>query len=210
MYQKITYITQIEDVPTIRPADLVSISEAADLLGVSIQTVDYHIRAGRLAAIIAKDEYEKTSYERRRRWLLRSEVEALMIDIVDNVLRGQEWQVAKNGEVFAMLPEVAEGRATKGNGGKIVRRITLNQDDTGDLEIDIQAIQHAGTSKVKVDIQSEKRYPDMSGIRVELYTPTARQATTTNHQGAAVFNDVPTKDLPLARIRISPSDPQSE
>lgn len=204
MYQKITYITKIEDAPEIRNSHLISLSEAAELLGVSLQTVDYHIRTGRLSAILAKDEYEKTSYERRRRWLLRSEVEKLKIDVIDNVLRGDEWRLTDSGDLFFLLPEVAQKITVKGKGKQIVRRITLNQSDTGDLEVDAQAILGETSATIKVDIQSERLYPNMEGIKVVLYLPDSQRSTTTNRQGLATFEDVPSIDLPLVRLKIEP------
>lgn len=41
----------------------------------------------------------------------------------------------------------------------------------------------------------------MEGIRVVLYLPDSQRSTTTNRQGLATFEDVPSIDLPLVRLK---------
>ena len=75
MYQIEKYIRIVEDAPHLSESDLLSMSKAAQLLGVSYQTVDYYIRSGDLSAVTAPGKV--TSHRRARRWVLLSEVEAL-------------------------------------------------------------------------------------------------------------------------------------
>lgn len=202
MYRKIIYTTQIEDAPEIRSADLMAISEAAEFLEVSVQTVDYHIRTGQLVAVISADDTEFTSYKRRRRWVVRTEVEKLKVLLIDNALNGQDWKEVGKDHLVMWLPEVTQAEAVKGSDLQPIRRITLNQDDTGDLEIDVVALRHKNSCVILIDIQSERRYPDMSNIQVTLNLPSEQRVTTTNKAGAATFDHVPCGELHMARITI--------
>lgn len=201
MYRKIIYTTRIEDAPEIKPADLIAISEAASILAVSVQTVDYHIRSGQLVAVIAADD-EYTSYKRHRRWVLRSEVERLKIELIDNKLSGADWRTLDNGDIILWLPEVTNPIAVKGE--QTLRQITLTQTETGDLEIDVAAIRDNGHCTIRVDVQSEQRYPNMQGIEVVLNLPDGQRIAITDRSGGVKFEQVKCADLPLARLTIKP------
>lgn len=206
MYRKIIYTTRIEDAPGIKPADLMSISEAAEFLEVSVQTVDYHIRSGQIVAVIASDD-EVTSYKRPRRWVIRTEVERLKIELLDNKLSGQDWRTLDNGDILLWLPEAVEEPAVKSDSSQTLRHLTLTQEETGDLEIDIVAITDNGHCSIRVDIQSEIRYPDMAGIEIVLNLPDDQRIGKTNKLGGVVFDQIKCADLPLARLTIKPPTP---
>lgn len=212
MYRKLIYTMRIEDAPEIRNADLMSIKEAAEYLEVSIQTVNYHMSPPnpKLTTVVRqKDEY--TSYQRVRRWLIRSEVKRLKIELLDNTLRGNDWRVLDNGGILLWIPETDEESTTKSISvksvkGKRIRHITLNQEDTGDLEIDVIAVRSGRECAIRVDIQSERLYPDMSNITVVLHLPDGERTETTGRQGEVLFESVPCASLSLARITINPSN----
>ena len=201
MYRKIIYTTRIEDAPEIRPADLMSITEAAEFLAVSVQTVDYHIKSGQLVAVIASDG-EYTSYKRHRRWVIRGEVERFKIELLDDKLSGADWRTLDNGDILLWLPEIAEAAAVKSDQEELLRQITLTQKETGELEIDVAAIKDNGQCSIRVDIQSEVRYPNMQGIEVILNLPDDQRMEKTNRSGGIVFSRIKCADLPLARLTI--------
>ncbi len=204
MYRKITYTTRVVDAPEIRDADLMSISEAAKYLDVSVQTVAYHMTPPepKLTAVVkAGDEF--TSYKRVRRWAIREEVKALKVEIVDHSLRGADWRTLEDGEIVLWIPEVKQPAAVKGaTDNEPLRRITLNQEDTGDLDIDVVALRSGRKCSVRVDIQSEIRYPNMANIEVTLITPSGQRVETTDNTGIIKFDNVSCNDLPQARISI--------
>jgi hypothetical protein len=74
-YQLERYFRTVEDAPTITEDDLLSMGQAAELLNVTTQTVDYYIRTGALSAVTKPGKV--TSYGRARRWVLKSEVLAM-------------------------------------------------------------------------------------------------------------------------------------
>ena len=200
MYRKIIYTTRIEDAPEIRAADLMGISEAAEFLDVSVQTVDYHIRSGQLAAVVAPNE-EVTSYRRQRRWVIKFEVERLKIGLIDNKLNGADWRVI-DGDILLWLPEIEDQPSVKGSSPQILRHLTLTHDETGDLEIDVVAIRNNVHCSIRVDIQSEIRYPNMAGIEIVLNLPNDQRTEKTDKSGGVVFGNVRCADLPLVRLTI--------
>ena len=200
VYRKIIYTTKIMEAPEITSADLMSISDAAEFLAVSVQTVDYHIRSGQIVAVIAPED-ELTSYKRHRRWVLRSEVEGLKIAIIDNKLNGADWRAIGN-EIFLWLPEVEAQPTTKGDPPQAIRHLTLTQQDTGDLEIDVIARRENGHCSIRVDVQSEVRYPNMAGIEIVLNLPDDQRTEKTDKSGGVVFSRVRCSDLPQARLTI--------
>jgi hypothetical protein len=210
MYKRIVYVTRVFDEPNLNTNELCTLTEAARTLGVTLQTVDYHIRSGRLSAVISADE-ELTAYKQPRRWVIREEVERLRVTLLDNSLQGNKW--ALDERIILTLPEDPSGVVTKSAAGNVIlRHITLDAEDTGDLEIDAKAIKDDDENcTVVVDCQSEKMYPNMSGIAVVLHLGTKHYTGVTAADGAIRFTQVPITLLNDIRITVTPpSDPQRE
>lgn len=205
MYQRIIYTQRTVDAPEINTSDLVTLSDAAGILGVTLQTVDYHIKSGHLTAVMS-DEEELTAYRQPRRWVLRNDVERLRVALLESSLHGDKW--AFDRILVLTLPEDTSGLVTKSAGGNIVlRHITLDAQDTGNLEVDAKAIQDDDENcTVVIDCQSETMYPDMSGIAIVLHLAAQRFTGITGRNGVIRFTQVPISMLDAVRITVTPPD----
>lgn len=205
MYRRLVYVTRILEAPNLNTNELCSLTEAAKILGISLQTVDYHIRSGRLSAVISADE-ELTAYKQPRRWVIREEVERLRVALLDNSLHGEKW--ALDEKIILTLPEDSSGVVTKSSTGNVIlRHITLDAEDTGDLEIDAKALQEDDDyCTIMLDCQSERRYPNMSGIAVVLHLGLKQYTAITGEDGAVRYTKVPIVSLNDVRITITPPD----
>lgn len=75
MFERITYTIERTPDPDIRGGELVTMKNAAQQLGVSVQTIDYYIRSGQLSAIVKTGSF--VAHNRPKRWVLRNELEAV-------------------------------------------------------------------------------------------------------------------------------------
>ena len=65
----------LEPAPNLAPHDVISMTEAAQILGVTYNSLHSYIYRGTLTAVY--DTREKTAHKRLRRWVLAREVEEL-------------------------------------------------------------------------------------------------------------------------------------
>jgi hypothetical protein len=65
----------LEDAPGVSHDDVMSMTDAAKFLGVSVNSIDSHMNRGTLTTII--DETGRTAYGKVRRLVIRAEIEAM-------------------------------------------------------------------------------------------------------------------------------------
>lgn len=80
MYRSEKWQLVVNDEKDVNESDLITLTEAANGLGVSTQTIDHHVRRLRLKVITQPGAV--TAHKRPRRWLLRSEFENLRDDVL--------------------------------------------------------------------------------------------------------------------------------
>ena len=128
--------------------------------------------------------------------------------------RGFQWRWGEAGQVIihlltasaaALSPVPVKGHTVPDK--NVIRRLTLDADQTGDLEVEAvlrqyQADEATGTLTVRVDIPS--RWPDLAGVPVSATAGSWQAAGHTDESGAVTLTGLPLNLIDDLEIAVNP------